>query len=547
MPLNLPEDLSVLTTRAIKEFSLQAAAAHQEILDGATPETVTDEQLDELDAYENFTALAEEELESRASRAARFSEHAEPAEEPEDEPAEEPAAETEAPAEAAAEPETVTAGSGRKAPTVADMLAAGGTGTAPVIPVAEPAKTFTFIAAPDVGFAAGAELDGWDDVTKAFIHRARSHTRGAPSQHHAFASIRREFGENDVFENDSDQEQMRKIDLVREPDDASLLAGVGWCSPSETIYTTCSQVTATGLISVPEIGAKRGGIRHNQGIQFDSIFGGGTGFNILTEAQVIADTVKTCVPVPCPDFVDDRLKVAVLCITGDILQDRSYPDFVKTFIQGAVATQAHNVNRQIIADMVADSTAVTFAGQPWTSDASVVSQFFSALDVAQMDIHYRLRLDPNATLEVKLPIWFKAQLRADYLRQNAHVDNDLADSIISSMFSLRNVSPQYVYDWQDAFALGVSSGAVGADVPIQALPATVSWLMYPAGTWVVARQDVIRLDTIYDSTNITTNKVTELFVEDGFRAMRFCPLSRVYTLPICPNGSTGVQRAVTCS
>lgn len=549
MPLNLPEDLSVLTTKAIKEFSLQAAAAHQEILESATPETVTEDQLDELETYENFTILADEELTARADRAARFNAQAAPAEEPEEveEPEEAPAAAASAEAPAAAEPETVTASS-RKAPTVADMLAAGAGNGGSDVPVDAPAqKTFTFIAAPDVGFAAGAELDGWDDVTKAFIHRARSHTRGAPSQHHAFASIRREFGDNNVLENDSDQEQMRKIDLVREPDDASLLAGVGWCSPSETIYTTCSQVTATGLISVPEIGAKRGGIRHNQGIQFDSIFGGGTGFNILTEAQVIADTVKTCLPVPCPDFVDDRLKVAVLCITGDILQDRSYPEFVKTFIQGAVATQAHNVNRQIIADMVSDSTAVTFAGQPWTSDASVVSQFFSALDVAQMDIHYRLRLDPNATLEVKLPIWFKAQLRADYIRQNARADNDLADSEISKMFSNRNVSPQYVYDWQDAFALSVSSGSPGADTPIQALPTTVSWLMYPAGTWVIARQDVIRLDTIYDSTNITTNKVTELFVEDGFRAMRFCPLSRVYTLPICPNGSTGVQRAVTCS
>jgi hypothetical protein len=28
--------------------------------------------------------------------------------------------------------------------------------------------------------------------------------------------------------------------------------------------------------------------------------------------------------------------------------------------------------------------------------------------------------------------------------------------------------------------------------------------------------------------------------------MRMCPLSRVYTVPICPTGATGDQRAVSC-
>lgn len=557
--MDLPEDLSVLTTKALRDFALRAAAAHAEILESTTDETVTDEEIDQLEAFAAFTAEVEEEIEARNARKARFNAQAtvEADEEVEEEEVEEPAKadakeskpekadKADAKADKAEDKgeKSVTAG----APRVADMLGHGAGDSNDEIAVDAP-KMFTFIAAPDTGFAAGSELDGWDDVTKAFINRSRSHIRGGATQHHEFASIKREFGEFDVFESDSDQEQMRKIDLVRTPDNDSLLAGNAWCAPSETIYTTCNQVTATGLISVPEIGARRGGIRHNQGIQFDTIFGSGTGFNILTEAQVIADTVKTCVAIPCPPFVDDRLKVAVLCLTGDILQDRAYPEFVKTFIQGAVATQAHNVNRQIIADMVADSTAVTFSGQPWTSDGSVLSQFFSALDVAGTDIRYRLRLDPKANLEVKLPLWFKAQLRADYIRQNARADNDLADAEVMRMFANRDTSAQFVYDWQDSFSTASASATYpGSDTPINALPTTVSWLMYPAGTWVVARQDVIRLDTIYDSTNITTNKVTELFVEDGFRAMRFCPLSRVYTLPICPNGSTGVQRAVTCS
>lgn len=540
---NIPEDISVFTSKALRDLALQAAAAYEEIVSSTTEDTVTDEQLDDMEAYSAFTTLVDNELEARAERAARFRATTI---EPEDE-VEEVDAQTEpepVPTQTFSTPEPEVA-----TPTLAQIAPAA---PAPVVEDIPEQKMFRFIAAPDSGIPAGQELDGWDGVTKAFINRTRSHIRGGSMHHNEFASIKREFGNDvDIFENDSDEEQMRKINLVRDEtraDGGSLLAGVGWCSPSETIYTTCNQVTTSGLLRVPEIGARRGGIRHNQGIQFDSIFGSGTGFNILTEEQVIADTVKTCVTVPCPPFVDDRLKVAALCLTGDILQDRAYPEFVKEFIQGAVAVQAHNVNRQIIADIVSDSTAVTLTGnQPWTSDGSVVSQVLSASNVAATDIRYRLRLDIDATLEAIYPLWLRAAMRDDWIRRNGPMDPDLTDAMIMSMFATRKIAPQWLYDWQDAFSTGASGGSPGADVPIVALPQTLSFIMFPAGTWVVARQDVIRLDTIYDSTNITTNKVTQLFVEDGFRAMRFCPVSRVYTLPVCANGSTGVQREVVCA
>ena len=196
-----------------------------------------------------------------------------------------------------------------------------------------------------------------------------------------------------------------------------------------------------------------------------------------------------------------------------------------------------------------DSTAVDLTVcQPWISDASVVSQLMSAIDTAILDIQYRLRLRRDQTVEIVLPYWVKGQLRADWLRRNGPMDPDLTDSMVNSLAATRNARIQWVYDWQDSFtSTGVSGGPFpGSDTPICALPTQVRFLAYPAGTWVVARQDVIRLDTIYDSVNLATNKVTQLFLEDGFRAMRFCPISRVYTINICSNGSTGVQRAVTC-
>lgn len=543
MPFNIPEDLSVLNTKALRDFALQAAAAYEQIKDTVTEDTVTDDQLDEMETYSSFMLDVDAELEVRAQRAQRFATlNAEPEEMEEDEDEELVPAATTAFAEVV-EPEAPT-------PTLAQV-----THVSPsledVLPPAQ--KMFSYIAGADSGFSSASELEGWDDIVKAFNFRSRSHVRGAAFQQNNFASIRREFGDLTVLESDSDQEQMRKIDLVRDQrnaDGGSLLAGVGWCSPSETIYTTCNQVTTSGMLRVPEIGARRGGIRHNQGINWNDIYGASphTGFNILTEAQVIADTAKTCVAVDCPDFIDDRLKVAVLCITGDILQDRSYPEYVKEFVRSAVATQAHNVNRQIIVDMIADSTAVTLTGSaPWATDNSVVSQLMSAMDMAAMDIRYNLRLEPDAILEVILPIWVQVAYRSDWIRRNAESNPNMVDAMVDAMYRARNLKVQYIYDWQDAFSTGSSSGQFGGAAPLLInSPVSVSFLMYPAGTWVVARQDVIRLDTIYDSTNITTNKVTELFVEDGFRAMRFCPVSRVYTVNICANGKTGLQRDVTC-
>lgn len=438
-----------------------------------------------------------------------------------------------------------------------------------VAPAAVVNPRWTITAGAETGYASGAPLEDFGAVTAAFMERTRSYGGGSKAGRrddalqHSVAKIHRNFDVDKMYTPNLSEEGVYR--LGRDATDEKLLpqgnlrnavtAGVGWCAPSETIYTTCSPITASGMINLPTIGARRGGIRHNQGIDFSTIFGAGTGYNILTEAQVIADTAKTCVQVPCPSFVDDRLKVAALCITGDLLQNVGYPEFVQTFIEGAIDAQAHNVNRDIIAILVAGSTAVNISTvDPWVSDNSVVSQVMSAAEMAVWDIRYRLRLDPGATIEMVFPYFVLAQMRADWIRRNGPMDPNLTDAMINELFVTRGVAAQYVYDWQDAFS-GLTTTGPGAATPLLALPSTPSavptyllqFLAYPAGTWLLAREDVIRLDSVYDSTLLATNKVTSLFVEDGYLPMRMCPLSRVYSVNICPNGSTGVQRAVTCT
>jgi hypothetical protein len=146
-----------------------------------------------------------------------------------------------------------------------------------------------------------------------------------------------------------------------------------------------------------------------------------------------------------------------------------------------------------------------------------------------------------------MPFWILAQMRADWIRRTG-MDNSqvvLADSAIAAGFSARGARVQYVYDWQDAFSNVAATGA-GADTPISFLNKNLSFLVYPAGTWVRAVSDVITLNSVYDSTKLATNQVTHLFTETGWAMVRMCPVSRVYTVNICPSGKTTSTGALTC-
>jgi hypothetical protein len=408
------------------------------------------------------------------------------------------------------------------------------------------------------GISDGSQLDSWKQFAEAFSARTRSYPAPGSSARplqHPIAEIRREYGPEFTITEGMGEAEQHQI-LVRAADESrleggSLVAANGWCAPSETLYGTCLQIGTDGMWSGPEVIARRGGIRHNQGLEFDTIFGTGTGFNILTEAQVIADVTKTCVEIPCPPFIDDRLDVSVLCLTGSILQNRAYPEFVETFVRGALATFAHFVNRSVIAQIEAGSTAVLPSTvDPWVSDTSLISNLLGIIEMAIVDIRYRLRLDFSNTIEIVLPFWILAMMRQDFSRRTGFDGVGLTDAQINSWFTMRGARVQFVYDWQDSFS-GVATGP-GADTPILTLPALVTpkqvrFLAYPAGTWVLARLDVIRLESIYDSVNLPQNLVTQLFLEDGFKPMRMCPLSRVYTVNICPNGATSALQTVTCT
>jgi hypothetical protein len=234
--------------------------------------------------------------------------------------------------------------------------------------------------------------------------------------------------------------------------------------------------------------------------------------------------------------VDVRLDVAYLCITGSLLQSRGYPEAVTRFQQGALIALDHKVNQSVISRI---ATASTNAGTIPTITGSddAASQLLSAIELAIEDIKYRNRMGRATTMEIVLPAWVIAPVRAALARRRGVASWNVSDAEILAAFTTRNAVPRFVYDWQDAYSNLM--GGPGGATPITEFPDTVSFLAYPAGTWVKGVRDVVNLDTVYDNAMLTQNQYTALFTEDGFSVMQMCTDSRLYTVGVDPAGIVG--------
>lgn len=581
-PFELPEDLSALEPDELSSLH-EAALAEFDDLNSQTPRTPDTvarmrelrDGLNSLRGEMNARQAAEDEAEALASEvhasddedqdepngeeeeteeeATAMATDPAPADETEPAPtaaataSTDPAPSTTAEATPAAAPESeavpVAASATPARPSAADLVAQGN-GDTPVEATLEPAVTrtpATIVAAANLpGHDTGETLD-MDGVVRAFQDRIRGFPKGRSGGYvrAGIARIVKPFADDQKVPEGQDATAYldRAVDETALPG-GSLVAAGGWCAPSETIYDLCSIETTDGLLSLPSVGVSRGGIRHTLGPDFRAIYDS-TGFT-FTETDDIAGDYdgaggdKPCAVVPCPDFTEDRLDVAGLCITSGILQETAYPELLRRFTEGALIGHAHRLNDLKISAIVAGSTAVSPTA---FANAGPTMNLLSSIELVGTDMRYRNRMANNASLEVVLPFWARGVVRAD-LSNRLGVDMlQVTDAMISAWFATRNANVQYVYDWQDDLADGASG--FGFVNPITTWPTTLDFLIYPAGTWVAGEEDIITLDAIYDSVNLPKNNFTALFTEEGWMVMQRCHDSRVVTVDL----STGMGDA----
>jgi hypothetical protein len=552
-----PEDLSGLDLDALRALSAEAIADAQAIM--ATDDAdLTDEQIAqaealmadsaEIDAHiVEREALDAERAEKIAALRAKTTEPAEdPEEEPEpdEDPETDPAEEPDEDAEAEPKKEAVVA----SAPTPARRTVAIAKRTAPEPPAPEKSAVATIVAAANVpGYNTGQELMDLDAVADAFIARSRSFNgrsggdqKGLDTGIYGLSKDAQRYGvariqkPDNEFTTGADMPVEEQINVVmaaakeqRLPG-GSLVAAGGWCAPSETLYDFCSLETSEGLLSIPEVTARRGGINFTKGPDFATLLADSDfGFS-QTEAEAEAGTPKPCYAVECPPFEEIRLDAVGFCITAGLLTNAAYPELIRRVLELAVVGQARRTNAatiQRISTLI--GTAVNYV-----EIGSTTSDVLDALTIQALRLRYLYSMSPNATLEVILPIWAKEIVRADLSRRTGVDLLAVTDADITRYFGVRGLAVQWVYDYQN-----FTSASTGAWT---AFPTTLEAMIYPAGAFVRLGLPVIDLDTVYDHANLITNTYTAAFFEEGLAVANTCGTGVKVSIALgAPEGITG--------
>ena len=460
------------------------------------------------------------------------------------------AADVEPEAQVDAEPEAVTA-SAPRGPIKLSGIRRHVHTPAPVITeetsVEDTAKARLTVA--DVpGFAADSDAS-FEDLAVALDRRLQGFNSGAyaaaaragraMSERHSLAVVRKHFDERaTVSSPESADAAMAFAVNEKNLPGGSLVAAGGWCAPSETVYDLLEGESRDGLISLPEINVTRGGIKFTKGPKFADLYAAPS-FNFTEEeakaGKYLPDAAnqgankvgaKPVYNVPCTEFEEVRLSAAGIHIQANLLQQRGYPELVARTIRGALVAHEHKMSERIIASMERQSTAVSMdSGQ-----IGAAAPILTAIELQVEHYRYAQRLSRSTTLEAVFPYWVHGAIRTDLSRRQGVDLTDVNDARIDAWFKARGVNPQFVYDWQ---------ALTGDASAFKVWGSSLKFLLYSAGTFVKGGQDVITLDTVYDSVLLGQNDYTALFTEEGYLVAKRGHDARVVTVPINPNGGTG--------
>lgn len=423
---------------------------------------------------------------------------------------------------------------------------------------------FAIVAAANVpGRQTGEDLGSMLEAAKAFESRSKGFTRGAgrgnkpqvaqrevfsahpdrrmvnefvlSDQHQRFgvAQIERAEQEFVITERMSAQDQ---YDVMIAASKAARLGGMdfstglvaagGWCAPSEQVYGFLELETVSGILDLPTVTARRGGISFTKGPDYGTL--AATWGFLQTEAQAEAGTAKTCYELECPDWDEVRLDAIGFCVTAPILTNAAFPELTNRVLSIGATAHAHKVNASVI------SRISTYIGAAinWTEVGGSTSDILDAAALQAQRLRYQYAMAPNTVIEAVFPVWAIDAVRADVGRR-LNIDNPLnvTDQAVNAWFAVRNIRVQWVYDYQP-----LATGNTGTWT---AFPTTLEFMMWPAGAFTKLTKDVIDLDTIYDSVGLGTNVYTAAFFEEGLAVANTGASGVKVSVAIDTKGSTG--------
>lgn len=411
------------------------------------------------------------------------------------------------------------------------------------------------------GVAHGTDLPDLASLAEAFQRKARAipvtrDGKGAP--HHLVASVRNSFEHTlDERTNPATVEELWR-DMTKPENQKALVAGGGWCAPSQIMYDFFNIAEETdGVIDLPTVGVSRGGVRfpispaigdvffQNAGSSPASGFGGfafsmsnATDPWLWTESDdqltVTGSVNKPTLRVPCPTFSEQRLECYGISLTAGNLTDDAYPESTQNFIRLLRAAYSHAINARLIGLMDTAAGGATTIGAVATDGPA--TRLLNAVALAAMDYRAKFAMSTQATLEVIVPYWVRDVIRADLtLRPLTDLSAlAVADAQIAAYFAARNVRVQWVNDYQVR-----GSNQPGSSSNLTVWPATVNFLVYAAGTFLHGTGLQLDLGVIRDSVLNAENDYTAVWAEECHLIAQVGHSARKYTCAFAVSGQVG--------
>jgi hypothetical protein len=405
------------------------------------------------------------------------------------------------------------------------------------------------VASADIpNFQVGSTLDGMDGLVAAMTARARALPvlqRGDDTTRYPIASLQRNFKYN--LGPDTSPTQLNEV-LTAATDPDALIAAGGWCSPSEISYDFFNIVCMDGTLDLPTVGINRGGMRFPVSPSFGSLVGNAAMWSWSETQDIAAVTgtaqsgTKTCARVPCPSFSEVRLGCDGLCLTVGNLTEDAYPELIANHTRLLFAANAHKMNAKRIQQLVTYSVAVSGTALG-AAGAGTVAPVLGALELQAIDYREKYAMCTDAVLEVVLPRWLRGVMRADLRKRTRENTSMLSvtDAMLMSLFDAINIRVQWVGDWQTR-----ATGFFGTSTNLTAWPSTVQFLLYAPGTFVLGQGMRLDLGIIRDSIMNATNDHTAEWMEECWLIAMVGHESRLGTVNICPDGTTGAADLTAC-
>ena len=334
----------------------------------------------------------------------------------------------------------------------------------------------------------------------------------------------------------------------------ALVAGGGWCAPSQNRYDFFNIACEGGAIDLPTFGVERGGINFpdspsladtfSPALPWYTAFSNATVPWLWTETDdiltVTGSTNKPCIRVPCSSMTNVRLECYGICLTAGNLADNAWPESTRNFLRLLMAAHFHASNARYIAGVV--SCAGTVITGCTAAGSGAAAPLLGTAELGAWDYRTKFGMCDDDVLEWVLPSWSKGVVRADLAKRTGVSDYMcIPDSMIADWFDCRNIRVQFVDDFQVRAA-----GQPGAATAITTYPSFVQGLLYAAGT--VARGNGMTLDlgVVRDSTLNAENDFTAAWMEECHLIACLGHEVRNYQINICPDGTTGAADLTAC-